>query len=133
MCLGSGIILKYDSRFLLVKNMHKLTEKILKYTKAKYTLDYCKWYIGFTDNPKETKKEFQNKYKIICAYFKTWSCKNRTEAREVLKELGIFNFVICKKTQKPFIFVFLKVKTDNFRYWKVLNAPRPKENLFLID
>ena len=113
--------------------MHKLTEKILKYTKAKYTLDYCKWYIGFTDNPKETKKDFENKNKIICAYFKTWSCKNKIEAKEILKEIKKFNFIICKKTPKPFIFIFLSVKTDNFRYWKVLNAPRPKEIFFIID
>ena len=115
------------------KNMYKLTEKILKYTEAKYTLDYCKWYIGLTDNPKETKKDFQNKNKIVCAYFKTWPCKNKTEAKKILKEIEIFDFIICKKTPKPIIFVFLSVKTNNFKYWKILNAPRTKENLFIID
>jgi hypothetical protein len=113
--------------------MHKITEKIFKYTKSKYTLDYCKWYIGLTDNPKETKKEFETKNKIICAYFKTWPCKNKTEARKILKEFEIFNFVICKKTPKPIIFIFLSVKTNNFKYWKILNRPRPKEFFLTID
>ncbi|MBQ4493650.1 MAG: hypothetical protein II972_03510 [Elusimicrobiaceae bacterium] len=43
--------------------MHKLTQRIIKYTKAKYTLDYCKWHIGLTDNPRQLKKIF--KIKII--------------------------------------------------------------------
>lgn len=113
--------------------MHKITEKILKYTKSKYTLDYCKWYIGLTDNPKETKNEFQTKNKIICAYFKSWPCKNKTEAREILKEFENSTFIICKKTPKLFIFTFLSIKTEYFKYWKILNAPKPKEIFFLID
>lgn len=113
--------------------MHKLTKRIINYTQAKYTLNYSKWYIGLTDNPRETKKEFQNKYQIICAYFKSWHCKNKTEARKILKEFEKTDFITCKKTPKPIIFTFLSVKTKNFKYWKILNAPRPKETFFILD
>ena len=53
--------LKNSKKHFLKGKMHKLTERIIKYTKTKYTLDYCKWHIGLTDNPRETKKDFQNK------------------------------------------------------------------------
>ena len=119
--------------FFIGENMHKLTERIIKYTKAKYTLDYCKWHIGLSDNPKETKKEFQTKNKIICAYFKSWHCNNKTEARKILKDFENSDFIVCKKTPKPIIFTFLSVKTNNFKYWKILNVPRSKEILFIID
>ncbi len=113
--------------------MHEITQKIIKYTKTKYTLNYNKWYIGLTDKPKQIKKEFQTKNKIVCAYFKTWLCKNKTEAKSILKEFEKFDFIIDKKTPKPIIFAFLSVKTNNFKYWKILNAPRPKESVFFID
>lgn len=113
--------------------MHEITQKIIKYTKAKYTLNYNKWYIGLTDNPKQTKKDFQTKNKIVCAYFKTWSCRNKTEARKILKEFEVFDFIIRKKTPKPIIFVFLNVDRKNYKIWKILNAPKPKELSFIID
>ena len=111
--------------------MHDLIYKIISYTQAKYRCTYNKWYIGLTDNPKETRKEFESKNKIICTYFKTWSCKNKTQARKILEEFKDFNFIICKKTPKPLIFIFLSVDKKNYKAWKVLNAPIPKTFLTL--
>lgn len=113
--------------------MHEITQKIIKYTKAKYTLNYNKWYIGLTDDPKATKKEFEIKNKFVCTYFKIWPCKNKTEAKRILKEFDSTDFITCKKTPKNIIFVFLSVNKKNYKIWKNLNAPKPKEIFFIID
>ena len=87
--------------------MNEITEEIINYTKAKHT--YKKWYIGLTDNTKEIRKYFQNKTKIVCAYFQAWPCKNKIEARKILKEFENLDFIICKKTPNPIIFIFLPI------------------------
>ena len=122
-----------DSRFLLAKkqNMHEITQKILKYTKSKYTLNYNKWYIGLTEDPKTTKNEFETKNKIVCAYFKTWPCKNKTEAKKILKELEPFGITICKKTPNSIIFAFCSIDKENYKVWKILNTQKPKDFLIL--
>ena len=115
------------------EKMHEITQKIIQYTKGKYALNYNKWHIGLTDDPKMTKKDFENKNKIVCAYFKIWPCKNKTEAKRILKEFDTTDFITCKKTPKNIIFVFLSVNRRNYKIWKILNAPRPKKIFFMID
>lgn len=77
-----------DSRFLLSKNifkkekMHEITQKIIQYTKAKYTLNYNKWHIGLTDDPKMTKKEFETKNKMFVLILKLGLVKTKQKQKE---------------------------------------------------
>ena len=88
--------------------------------------------------PKKIKKEFQTKYKIVCEYFEYWICKNKTEAKRILKELQDlkknqgYDFTICEKAPKPMIFIFLSVDKKDHKYWKILHPQRPKETIYYI-
>ena len=56
-----ALLLYLPKTILRKNNMHDLIYKIISYTQAKYRCTYNKWYIGLTDNPKETRKEFESK------------------------------------------------------------------------
>ena len=111
--------------------MNEITEEIIKPIKSKYTFNYKKWYIGLSANPKETKKEFESKNKIVCVYFKIWPCKNKTQAKKILKELEPLGFTLCKKTPNSIIFVFWAIDKENYKFWKLLNTQKPKDFLIL--
>ena len=118
--------------------MHDFTLMILRHISSKNDHPDKLWHIGLTDDPRKTKKEFQTKYKIVCEYFDYWHCKNKTEAKRILKEIEDlnknqgYNFTICEKTPKPMIFIFLRVEKKDHKYWKILNAPKPKETIYYI-
>jgi len=111
--------------------MQEITEKIITHIKTKYTFTYKKWYIGLTDNPQKTKKEFESTNKIVCEYFKFWPCKNKNQARKILKELEPLGTTICRKTPKPIIFTFLSIDKNSHKIWKILNTQKPTDFLIL--
>lgn len=111
--------------------MNEITEKIINHIKSKYTFNYKKWYIGLSANPKETKKEFESINKIVCEYFKFWSCKNKSQAKKILKELEPLKTTLCKKTPQPIIFAFLSIDKDSHKVWKNLNTQESKDFLIL--
>ncbi len=113
------------------ENMEELTQKIISYMKEKYTANNKKWYIGLTDEPKDIKKEFQKSKEIVCEYFKSWPCKNKTQGKKILKELSIFDFTICKKIPATFIFVFLAIGKREHKTWKMLNLLKRADYLIL--
>ena len=111
--------------------MEKLTQKIIDYINSKYTYNYKKWNIGFTNNIKEIKKELKNKNEIVCEYFKSWPCKNKTQAKQILKEISPLGFNIYNKTPTLIIFVFLAIDKENYKAWKILNSQKRKDYLIL--
>lgn len=111
--------------------MEELTQKIIAYMKDRHTTDYKKWHIGLTEEPKNIKKEFQKSNEIVCEYFKYWPCKNKTQAKKILKELEPFGFTICKKTPAPIIFVFLSIDKYLHKTWKLLNVLKRADYLIL--
>ena len=82
----------------------------LKKPKSEYdknNIFYPQWHIGYGNNIKEIKQEYKNKSEIICEYCKVWSCKNKTQAKTVLKEIRTFGLTFCKTSPQSDIFIFL--------------------------
>ncbi len=111
--------------------MQELLQKIITYIKSKYTYNYKKWHIGFTEDIKKTKKEYQSSKKIVCEYVKTWPCQNQKQARQVLKEVATLGLTVCKSEKSATIFVFLAITKESHRVWKILNTQKPKDFLIL--
>lgn len=111
--------------------MEELSQKIIAYMRAKYTTNNKKWHIGLTEEPKNIKKEFQKSKEIVCEYFKYWPCKNKTQAKRILKELEPLGFTVCKKTPAPTIFVFLSIDKYLHKTWKLLNTQKRADYLIL--
>ena len=132
--LRHSLWLKYDSRFLLAentKNMNEITEKIISYIKSKYTYNYKKWHIGFTEDIKKTKKEYQSSKEIVCEYVKTWPCQNQKQASQVLKEVATLGLTVCNSKKSTTIFVFLAITKEGHKGWKILNTQKPVDFLIL--
>lgn len=111
--------------------MEELTQKIINYMKEKYSANYKKWYIGLSEDPKSIKKEFQKSNEIVCEYFKFWPCRNKTQAKRILKELTPLGFSVCKKDPALFVFVFLSVDKKWHKTWKLLNLFKRADYLIL--
>ena len=58
--------------------MEKLTQKIINYTNSKYTYNYKKWNIGFTDDIKEIKKNLKIKMKLFVSILNLGPAKQNT-------------------------------------------------------